>query len=46
MIKSKDPHSFLKYFKKFKKIYFIDMKQNNAYSKAQDGVQSDEKAPA
>ena len=33
MIKSKDPYSFLKYFKKFKKIYFIDMKQNNAYSK-------------
>ncbi len=35
MIKSKDPSSFLKPFKKFKKIFFTNMKQNNVYPKEQ-----------
>ena len=35
MIKSKDPSSFLKPFKKFKKIFFTNMKQSNVYPKEQ-----------
>ncbi len=33
MISSKDPSSFLKPFKSFKKIFFVNMKQNNVYPK-------------
>ena len=33
MISSKDPSSFLKPFKSFKKIFFVNMKQDNVYSK-------------
>ena len=33
MISSKDPASFLKPFKNFKKVFFVDMKQSNTYPK-------------
>ena len=33
MISSKDPSSFLKPFKKFKKVFFVNMKQSNVYPK-------------
>ena len=33
MISSKDPSSFLKPFKSFKKIFFVNMKQSNIYPK-------------
>ena len=33
MISSKDPASFLKPFKNFKKVFFVDMKQSNIYPK-------------
>ena len=33
MLSSKDPYSFLKPFKNFKKIFFVNMNQNNVYPK-------------
>ena len=33
MISTKDPRSFLKPFKNFKKVFFVKMKQNNAFEK-------------
>ena len=33
MIKSKNPRSFLKPFKNFKKVFFVKMKQDNAFEK-------------